>query len=212
MKHPGTYTDAQWQAIRGSLVGVGINPDTAVASWKSREGPLPETLQRMAQHFATVASGIERDMARQSKRGIGRLQTRLAALQATLAVLDDDENKFHLGGLAVLGGAAGHDRCRAATAELRTAARHAAELTASLARLQPHLAQLTRWRGRPNAGTAHNELWAELTRVWQALTGRRRHKDLLKFLVACSEPLFPAATTDKKLTAFIERNFPQTKT
>jgi hypothetical protein len=63
-----------------------------------------------------------------------------------------------------------------------------------------------------NAKKIHVLFWQLLTQFWQQLpaTKPRRYKHLQEFLRACSAPLYPMATTDKALTAFVERNFPQT--
>jgi hypothetical protein len=67
-------------------------------------------------------------------------------------------------------------------------------------------------RSSGNAKKKHVQFWQLVTLIWQRLraTKPRRHKHLQEFLRACSAPLYPKATTDKALTAFVERNFPQT--
>jgi hypothetical protein len=154
-------------------------------------------LQKLAWYFAFVATGILQRRGRESRRRVVQLQRELAAFKAALAVLDNAKCEFYFG----------------ITDELRVAAHGALhdELTDLIARLQARLDQLTRRDGgNTNARTEHGEFWVELKRLWETLTAdrprRRRHKLLLRFLVACSAPLFPIATTDTAVTAFIERN------
>jgi hypothetical protein len=63
-----------------------------------------------------------------------------------------------------------------------------------------------------NASQVYTEFWNFLTEKWleivpAATTRRHWRKHLRKFLIACSEPVFPKGTTDKTLTAFIDGYF-----
>ena len=141
----------------------------------------------------------------------------LATLKAALAALDNEMNEAYLAGLATFDGGARHDLCLGIANDLKAATHGAAELMDLTGRLQQRLDQLTEWSSRrnPNAGKAHIAFWSALTKLWRSITTgadlrQQQHRRLSRFLLACSAPLFPMATTDKKLKAFIERNFPQT--
>jgi hypothetical protein len=83
------------------------------------------------------------------------------------------------------------------------------ELTYWIGEWQQRLNEFTAMpgsRGSGNARKQHIKYWTALRRLWQA-TARdaTKQKPLLAFLLACSEPLFPTATNNKTLIAFIER-------
>jgi hypothetical protein len=61
-----------------------------------------------------------------------------------------------------------------------------------------------------NPVATHTRLWLALMEVWRGLETERHQKLLCEFLLICSKPIFPKATTDATLTAFIERRFRQT--
>jgi hypothetical protein len=194
----GTYNVDQWRAIKASLAPFGIDVGAVMVGEPFRPGepwwlpdhstgrrrPLEDALQELAWYFAVVSSGVASRLARAQRRHAAQQRKKLPKLKAALAILDD------------YGSAAAHIR---------------AELAELIARLD----ELTTKSGgsNKNAGKVHTQFWIALTRLWWAITAnarRRGHKHLLNFLFACSSPLFPEATKDKALTAFIERNFPQT--
>jgi hypothetical protein len=193
-----------WQAIRASLAAVGVDLDAAMTDLEmpnnapARERPLQDALQGLAWYFAVLRTGVMPLWTRARKQRVDRLRRELTTLTEALAILDEAKGEGYLG----------------VTDELRAAAHGTlhAELTDLIARLHARLDMLTMpSRSSTNARKMHVEYWRELTRLWLALTAnaeRRRHKDLLQFLFGCSAPLFPKATTDKALTAFIERHSP----
>jgi hypothetical protein len=64
---------------------------------------------------------------------------------------------------------------------------------------------------RDNAVKTHTRFWLALMRLWRAIPDAGRgDKNLHAFLAICSKPVFPKATTETTLTAFIERYSPQT--
>jgi hypothetical protein len=79
---------------------------------------------------------------------------------------------------------------------------------------KPQRSGLSALRGNRNAEQIHTQYWKELTRLWLLIVPSptiSRHKHLRNFLRACSEPMFPTATTDKALRAFTDRYLPQSK-
>jgi hypothetical protein len=71
--------------------------------------------------------------------------------------------------------------------------------------------------GNRNAVRVHSAYWGELAELWLAkvpdATSRPSwRKHLHRFLLACSEPMFPQQTEDKTLTAFVDDYFRKTVT
>ena len=59
---------------------------------------------------------------------------------------------------------------------------------------------------RDNAIKTHTRFWLALMALSRTLDeAGQQHKHLHEFLFICSKPIFPKATTEKTLTAFIER-------
>jgi hypothetical protein len=90
-------------------------------------------------------------------------------------------------------------------------------LTALRDELQRRIDKLMTMKGGvSNASKVHREYWTALTRLWCKATAhkadQRRQKHLIKFLIACSEPLFPRQTTDSKVTAFVVDVWPSLQT
>jgi hypothetical protein len=180
----GTFTEAQWQAIRASLAAVGVDLDATKA--------LRDALQEMAWYYS-ARSRLEWPLT--PKQQAAELEKYLAALKGALDV-----------------SVAGYHVDAAHADATRTV------LTDSIAGWQRRLDELMAMGSRSNesARKLHTEYWIELTRLWQEFTAgasRRRPKNLSQFLFACSAPLFPEATKrEKAISAFVDRNFPQTST
>jgi hypothetical protein len=205
------YDDTQWRKIGESLAPFGININTAMVRqpfvlggpWQLLDHsappeqwpePLKDVLQGMALYFAVVSTGGMPRLVRDYRKHAARLrQERLSTLRAVLAVLDNPD----------------FDIARALTVTEYNTLR--AGLTDLIARLSDFI-DAGSGRRQPNASKAHIQYWTELKRLWDAITADAgSHKDLKKFLFACSSPVFPAATKDQTLTAFIERHFPANK-
>ena len=181
----GTYSNADWQAIRASLAAVGVDLDATEA--------LRDELQYLAQYYS-ARSRLGRPLT--PKQQATELKNDLAVLKA-----------------AVVSSVAGHHVDAALTVRVYTG------LADLIPQLQRHLDKLTAMGSRSNesARKLRTEYWIELTRLWRKLdANRRRHEDLHRFLFSCSAPLFPEKVTKDKtligLTAFVDRNFPQTST
>jgi hypothetical protein len=59
---------------------------------------------------------------------------------------------------------------------------------------------------RDNAIRTHTRFWLVLMNIWRSLDeAGQQHKHLRDFLFICSKPVFAKATTEKTLTAFVER-------
>jgi hypothetical protein len=62
---------------------------------------------------------------------------------------------------------------------------------------------------RDGAIKTHTRFWLALMQIWRGLDkAKQGHKNLNEFLLICSKPIFPKATTKTTLTAFIERYSP----
>lgn len=189
----GTYSDTEWRKIETSLAGAGVDLDETMVDLElsdvgqALERPLRDALQGLACYYGAI-SRLSRPLTPKQqaaglRKGLTTLKTALDAIYGA-------------------GSYAGPVQLADAYALVAWAQQRHDELAAMGN------------RSHDNAHKTHIEYWRQLTLLWQAIPAndrRRRHKDLHRFLLACSAPVFSTATTDKALIAFIERNFLQTK-
>jgi hypothetical protein len=183
----GTYSDAQWEAIRKSLARIGVDLNiTVTPNWAAHPLPLPEVLQDLSRAFA----GLPASPYRSWQLMIRDMRQAMAALEAAHAIL-----------------------ARYGDTEVETID---AELMPVIAKTRRRLDRLVKeWGPRANARRVHIGYWNRLAQLWQQIiaehkpTRRSVRKDLVEFLRVCSSASFPAAATEYALKNFIDR--PQTR-
>jgi hypothetical protein len=183
----GTYSAEQWEAIRKSLVRIGIGLDVMVKpDWSALTQTLHQILQNLSNAFAEAAAA-----PRSWRPMIDDMRQATAALEAAHAIfaryLDTEVEAID------------------------------AELTPVIAKTRRRLDRLVEKGGRgANARKPHVEFWSRLARMWQQIkvehppTRQPLRKHLIEFLRACSSATFPAAATASALKHFVDR-IPQTK-
>jgi hypothetical protein len=187
-----TYSDEQWQAVKTSLADAGVNDYSSmrrrleVVGWFFLEARSPKTPKQYA----------------------GKMSKRRDVFKVALAMLaDDDDFDWELYYEDEDEDWIGFSR-RCAQRE-----RASKELTELIAWIQKRINQLKAMgsSSKHNAGKLHVSFWYELTHLWHEFVPNaacQPRKHLLRFLFACSKPVFPEATDDTKLIAFIERHLP----
>jgi hypothetical protein len=85
-------------------------------------------------------------------------------------------------------------------------------MTQKIAELRERIANLQAMgtRSAGNARLVHDQYWRALTRLWVGVTEGNRRKHLIRFLHACSQPLFPQMTEqelEQRLARFIKNFF-----
>jgi hypothetical protein len=196
------YTAAQWQRIEKSLPGIDL--DTTMVKHNDPqvgERSLRDVLQALAWYFGAIR--LDRSLT--PKQQVAALRKGLAKLKAVRDIVAETDL---------------YDIAEALTLEQkreREATYHKAwsTMTKLITEWEQRLDRPTAVGGHSseNARKVHIRFWTALTRLWRiipAANGRRRHRDLQRFLSACSTPLFPETTSATALSAFIERHFPQT--
>jgi hypothetical protein len=187
-----TYSDEQWQAIKASLIRAGVND----FSWMRRR------LEVVALFFLQLGS------PQTPKQQADEMRERLAAFKVALGMLSDDDS-FSWD----LYYEDEYEDWRGFMRRCRQRARASEELTELIPWIQKRINQLKAMgrSGKHNARKRHISFWRELTHLWHEFVldaDRLPDKHLLRFLFACSQPVFPEATNNTKLTAFIERHLP----
>ena len=187
----GTYSDAQWRAIRKSLARIGIDADMITVTPDRAAHPLPlrKELQDLAHAFAVVQAQVQYRLSRQA----------IEDMRKALAALKDAHTIF-----ARYGDIEGE--------------KIDAEIVVLIAETQRRLDRfLANWGRRANARKIHVQFWSRISRVWEMIiaeqtpTRRPLRRDLFRFLRACSSASFAAAATDSALKNFLDRHRPQTK-
>jgi hypothetical protein len=184
----GTYSDTEWRKIKTSLASVRVELDETMIDLElpdvgqALERPLRDALQGLAWYYSAV-SRLGEPLT--PKQQAAELRKGLTTLKVALDAIGSDADTM----------------------------RPADALVARVQQRHDELAVMGS-RSHNNARKTHIKYWRQLTLLWRTIPAnnrRRRHKDLHQFLLACSAPVFPTATTDKALIAFIERDFLQTK-
>jgi len=191
-QRPFTYNDEQWQAIKDSLALAGVED----CSFMRRR------LEVVGWFYLQTSSGET------PKQYAVKMRKRRDVFKVTHAMLvddddftwetyfeDEDEDWIGFG-----------DRCRQ-----RLRARK--ELGELIAWIQKRINQLKPMKrdSKNNARKRHVSFWYELTHLWHEFVpdaASQPRKHLIRFLIACSKPVFPEVTVDTKLIAFIERYLP----
>jgi hypothetical protein len=188
------YSDKQWQAIEGIFARAGVDADFMLRGFMRRR------LEVVALFFLQPRS------SRSPKQQADEMRKRLAAFKRALAMLNNDDNfaweHYY-----------GDEDVDWSSRRVLQRERASKELTELISWIQKRVNQLkSMGRGsKHNARKRHISFWRELTHLWHEFVhdaGSLPHKHLLRFLFACSQPVFPEATNDAKLTAFIERHLP----
>jgi hypothetical protein len=191
-----TYSDEQWKAIKISLADAGIDAD----SFKRRR------LEVVGWFY------LEARSSETPKQYAAKMRKRRDVFKVAHAMLIDDDGDHFYWQSYYEGEDDGHDRFGGACRLARRAAREA--LAELIPYIQKRINQLKAMKGgsKNNARKRHVSFWYELTHLWHEFVPNaacQPRKHLLRFLFACSLPVFPEATNDKKLTAFIERYLPR---
>jgi hypothetical protein len=192
------YSDADWQKIKASLARVSIDadaetvgdrwwarPDPATALTTVPQRPLCEQLQELAADYRGLLQGFSLT----PKYEAARIRRVLDALERSCHVL----NSSRVGFVSYAAG----DMREAVRAFTVKAKRHLDKLMA------------TGSRSSVNARKVHIAYWGELVLLWQTITNqkrrRQRRRGLSEFLLACSAPAFPEATTKSSITSFLSK-------
>ena len=184
------YSDEQWQAIKASLARAGVDD----FSFMRRR------LEVVALFFLQPRSG------RTPKQQADEMRKRLAVFKVALAMLNGDDN-FNWEHYYE------DEDVDWSLSRWRQRERASEGLTELISWIQKRIKQLKALgrSSKRNARKRHVTFWKELTHLWHEFVldaGSLPHKHLLRFLFACSLPVFPEATNNTKLTAFIERHLP----
>jgi len=195
------YSDADWQSIKASLARVGIDADAVTVGdrWWARSDPeaalvaepkqpLREQLQELAADYRGLAahrkqrdSLTPRQEAAEIRKELNKLEPARAALDSRLLLFISE------------------------TADAREA------LTVVIARAKRHVDRLTAEGSQSsfNARKVHIEYWGKLVLLWQAITAdqnqQQRERGLAPFLLACSGPTFPEATSKNNVKNFCRK-------
>ena len=202
------FTDAEWQRIDKSLAAIGVDLEKVMVGgpfdpheqwwlpllWSR---PLYAALEELAWYFGRVSRGHPVTPLEKAER----LKSALKAFESARESLDDF--------------------CRTVPHAMMekiypdsTINRVEVALTELIDRGRQHIEKLIAKgpASNENAKKVRNLYWLELTRLWQAIapaSTKHKHKRLSEFLFACSHSLFPDAK-HTTITAFVERQFPQT--
>ena len=192
-----SLTDPQAQKIRKSLADVKVEADAVMVDTGLGEWPLLEGLP-------LIAAGCElaarmRKVSGPPTQAADKFSDTIALCNRLLNRLDDPWN---------------YNRIDPDIHDLQfpklfsVVGRTRDDLKALVAELEHCRATLTATSGRHDPRELHIRFWKLMRRVWEANVrdGTRWTNDqLANFVIACSEPFFPEATTDGAITAFIER-------
>jgi hypothetical protein len=202
---PKVYDEKQLQEIEKSLAAVGVDFNAVVFNVDGRRRSLLEVLQAVAA-FVTGATKVKWTPWPTPKKRAAVLKKEITALEAA---------RVALGPVFIPPMIEGDPYCdvddvRACDVAHGDAHRALEKLIAY--KRWYHDALVVKSKSSLNAKTKHVQFWGELAHLWRKLpaTEKRQHKHLQAFLWACSVPLFPEATTDKALIAFINRFSAQT--
>ena len=211
---PFTYPDADWQKIKASLRLVGIDadvekvgdhwwtwldPKTALTTAPQR--PLREQLQELAAEY------YGRAVYRKQSHSLTPRQE-AAEMQEALNWLEPVRAGFALESISKPARAAFDPRLLHFIRETTVACE---VLTVIIAKLKRRVANLRAEGSRSpfNARKTHIEYWDKLTLLWQAITAnrsrRQRERGLNPFLLACSGPVFPQATSKSRVNDFCKK-------
>jgi len=211
---PFTYPDADWQKIKASLRLVGIDadvekvgdhwwtwldPKTALTTAPQR--PLREQLQELAAEYCGRA------VYRKQSHSLTPRQE-AAEMQEALNWLEPVRAGFALESISKPARAAFDPRLLHFIPETTVACE---VLTVIITKLKRRVAKLRAEDSRSpfNARKTHIEYWDKLTLLWQAITAnrsrRQRERGLNPFLLACSGPVFPQATSKSRVNDFCKK-------
>ena len=211
---PFTYPDADWQKIKASLRLVGIDadvekvgdhwwtwldPKTALTTAPQR--PLREQLQELAAEY------YGRAVYRKQSHSLTPRQE-AAEMQEALNWLEPVRAGFALESISKPARAAFDPRLLHFIRETTVACE---VLTVIITKLKRRVAKLRAEDSRSpfNARKTHIEYWDKLTLLWQAITAnrsrRQRERGLNPFLLACSGPVFPQATSMSRVNDFCKK-------
>ena len=194
------YSDAEWIAVKRDLkTKLKIDIATTVQfaePWSDRKPTtrgLGDALQKLASYYGALARLEDHRLTpRQQAAKATRMLTKLKAAVAAINDYYDagDTVKLRIDSVNVL-----------------------RDLILQIERLkQRYENEAAKHDGhRANPVATHTRFWLALMKLARDLgeTGKQ-HKLLCELLFICSKPLFPKATTQTALTAFIERRSPQT--
>jgi hypothetical protein len=194
------YSVEQWREVTRGLDAMDIDvtkpvrfAEPAYSEHKPTSRPVGDVLQELAGYFGARARlGDPRPTPKQQA---AKAKMLLTTLETAVVRLED----YYDGGETL------RQRILVAS-ELR-------KLIPQLERQKRRQPAATNDGRRRNAFLIHTEFWLALMQLWWAIPAarRRQHKHCREFLMVCSKPLFPAATTATALTRFIERHSRQTK-
>ena len=211
---PFTYPDADWQKIEASLRVVGIDADVEMVSdhwWTwldpktalttAPQRPLREQLQELAAEYCGRA------VYRKQSHSLTPRQE-AAEMQEALNWLEPVRAGFALESISKPARAAFDPRLLHFIPETTVACE---VLTVIITKLKRRVAKLRAEDSRSpfNARKTHIEYWDKLTLLWQAITAnrsrRQRERGLNPFLLACSGPVFPQATSKSRVNDFCKK-------
>jgi hypothetical protein len=192
------YSEADWQKIKASLARVGIDadvvtvgdrwwaqPDPAAVLVAKPQRPLREQLQELAADYRGLAAYCKQGHSLTPLQAAAELRKKLMKLEPARAALDSR--------LLVFIPQTEVAR-EVLTVVIAKAKRHAERLMAEGS------------QSKLNARKVHIEYWGQLVLLWQAITAdqnrRQRERGLNPFLLACSAPAFPEATSKTRVNDF----------
>jgi hypothetical protein len=196
-----SYSDADWQTIKASLARVGIDadavtvgdrwwtqPDPEAALVAEPKQPLREQLRELGADYRGLAAHSKRGDSLTPRQEAAEIRKKLNELEPARAALDSRLLLFI-----------------PETPDAREV------LTLVIARAKRHVDRLTAEgsQSKLNARKVHIEYWGQLVLLWQAITAdqnrRQRERGLNPFLLACSEPAFPEATSKTRVNDFCKK-------
>jgi hypothetical protein len=208
------YSDADWQKIKASLAGVGIDadavtvgdrwwarPDPKTALTRASRRPLREQLQALAADYLGLWSWRANARSLTLNQERDRTQEVLDVLKRAQDVL---ESPPRVGFVCRVAG----DLPGRLGALIDKIERHRDMLEDAI-KGKPHFRLETATSGSSgssdNARRVHSEYWNKLVLLWQTITRRKRQRGLTEFLRACSKPAFKDQTTEQSVRSFLAR-------
>jgi hypothetical protein len=214
------YSDADWQKIKASLAGAGVDADAVTVGdcWWARPDPkkalttaprrpLREQLQALAADYLGLWSWRANACSLTLKQELARTQEVLDVLKRTQDVLVEAPR------VGFVCRAAGDLPGRLGTL-IDKIDRHR-DMLEDAVRGKPRFRLEAAATGgssgsSDNARKAHTEYWDKLVLLWQTITHRKRQRGLTEFLRACSKPAFKDQTTEGSVRSFLARRTRQT--
>jgi hypothetical protein len=198
------YTDEQWQAIKQSLTRVGVADPRASRFRDELEGGARDfALRSRLRHTATrQRPPTAKQQAAEIRKELAKIDTTLATLSGLVTSYDFfrpelSEDQRRRAGRKL------HGPFKLLMAERTKLRQQLDELLTP-----PSNGHLPRSRsGNRNAAQIFTEFWRYLMQLWNKIVpnaAARQDKELRRFLLCCSRPVFPT-TTDEALRGFIGR-------